>query len=254
MNKQSELDLIAESYNLYGSKYSRERISSGLLFNDFIEAPIIKKLLEFPMRISNLKVLDIGCGPGIYTKHLLNAGAKVVAIDSSDVMLEAAKEHCMSLPSELFSKCDFIKSTFEAHELNDSKFEIVMATFMLSYFTDLTQAFTKMRKHLGNDGIIITSMLHPIRLFAKNKNSHGYTVGDYFQSGNYVSDFLDSAITIPLRRYNFEQLHTAANQADLKIIQIIEPKADLTCDYPDREKLEFYSVNPSILIMLMGAK
>ncbi|WP_081873176.1 class I SAM-dependent methyltransferase [Brevibacillus laterosporus] len=46
-----------------------------------------------------LKVLDAGCGGGIYTRAWAELGAKrVTAMDFSEVMLSAAQEECHSYP------------------------------------------------------------------------------------------------------------------------------------------------------------
>ncbi|MEA2521634.1 MAG: hypothetical protein QOI81_1280 [Actinomycetota bacterium] len=54
-------------------------------------APGILKLLE-PVRERDGLVLEIGCGSGLLTRHLLDAGHRVVATDASPAMLELAKE------------------------------------------------------------------------------------------------------------------------------------------------------------------
>ncbi|MEN9866605.1 MAG: hypothetical protein RL748_2195 [Pseudomonadota bacterium] len=254
MIKQLELTLVIDTYNLYGDRYSKQRLSTGLLFNDYIEAPVIRRLIGKKSRLSNSTVLDIGCGPGVYTKLLLHAGASVVAIDSSAVMLKSAYEHCSSLPPDILEKCQFIESSFEMADFGDKKFDLIIATFMISYFEDLTFALEKMRMHLSKKGKIIASMLHPIRMFAKSKTDEGYVVENYFENGFYHADFLDENSSIYLKRYNFEQLHFCINEAGLKIEQLIEPVADLNCGYHDRDKVEFYAKNPSVLIFQMEMK
>jgi SAM-dependent methyltransferase len=54
-------------------------------------APGILTLLE-PVRAAGGIVLEIGCGSGLLTRHLLDAGHRVVATDASPAMLELARE------------------------------------------------------------------------------------------------------------------------------------------------------------------
>jgi SAM-dependent methyltransferase len=252
--KQIDPDIVVDSYNQHGERYSARRLSGGMLFNDYIELPIVKGLLGSPRELTNARVLDIGCGPGVYTKLLLRAGAKVVALDSSAVMLRAAINHCNDLDAALLGQCKFIQESFETVDLAESSFDVILATFMLSYFADLTQALSKMRASLARGGRIIASILHPVRLFAIDRDEQGYLIGNYFSDGFYKADFLDESSTLPLRRYNFEQLHSAADDAGLRIAQLIEPRADPNCGFPDPAKIEFYSANPSILILEMKQK
>src|SRR4051794_21145697 len=55
-------------------------------------APGILALLE-PVRERGGLVLEVGCGSGLLTKHLVDAGHRVVATDASPAMLDLAREH-----------------------------------------------------------------------------------------------------------------------------------------------------------------
>ncbi len=54
-------------------------------------APGIVKLLA-PVRERHGLVLELGCGSGLLTRHLLDAGHRVVATDASPAMLDLARE------------------------------------------------------------------------------------------------------------------------------------------------------------------
>jgi SAM-dependent methyltransferase len=53
-------------------------------------APGLLALLE-PVRRSNGLVLEIGCGSGLLTRHLVRAGHRVIATDASPTMLELTR-------------------------------------------------------------------------------------------------------------------------------------------------------------------
>jgi len=55
-------------------------------------APGILALLD-PIRERNGLVLEVGCGSGLLTRHLIDAGHRVIATDASPAMVELAKEH-----------------------------------------------------------------------------------------------------------------------------------------------------------------
>src|ERR687895_66026 len=54
-------------------------------------APGILDLLE-PVRRRRGVVLELGCGSGLLTRHLLDAGHRVIATDASPAMLDLARE------------------------------------------------------------------------------------------------------------------------------------------------------------------
>jgi len=253
MQKQTELDFVATMYDQHGHAYSRRRFTSGLLFNDYIEAPLVRQLIGNANHLEGVNVLDIGCGPGIYSRLLLAAGAQLTAIDSSAVMLEVAKRYCFDFPVKIDSTSAFIHTSFEDANFGQQKFGLILATFMLSYFSDLPSAFKKMKIHLAPGGKIIASMLHPIRMLSKCSNE-GYLVSDYFCGGTYDSDFLHDSFHIPLKRYNFEQLHSAIDQAGLKIARLLEPMAIPNCGFHDVTEVEFFSKHPSIVIFQLNLK
>ena len=63
----------------------------GFGFHADLTAPGILALLE-PVRERNGLVLELGCGSGLLTKYLVDAGHRVVATDASPAMLELARQ------------------------------------------------------------------------------------------------------------------------------------------------------------------
>jgi SAM-dependent methyltransferase len=55
-------------------------------------APGILALLD-PVRERNGLVLEVGCGSGLLTRHLVDAGHRVIATDASPAMVEIAREY-----------------------------------------------------------------------------------------------------------------------------------------------------------------
>jgi SAM-dependent methyltransferase len=55
-------------------------------------APGILRLLE-PLREQGGLVLEIGCGSGLLTRHLVDSGHRVIATDASPAMVDLARDH-----------------------------------------------------------------------------------------------------------------------------------------------------------------
>lgn len=79
-------------------------------------APGILALLE-PVRERNGLVLELGCGSGSLTRHLVTAGHRVVASDASPAMLELARAHLpgvelvrLTLPDDPLPEADAVVS------------------------------------------------------------------------------------------------------------------------------------------------
>jgi SAM-dependent methyltransferase len=63
----------------------------GFGFHADMCAPGILELLE-PVRARNGVVLEVGCGSGLLTRYLVDAGHRVIATDASPAMLDLARE------------------------------------------------------------------------------------------------------------------------------------------------------------------
>jgi SAM-dependent methyltransferase len=94
----------------------------GFGFHADMCAPGILRLLE-PVRERDGLVLEIGCGSGLLTKHLLDAGHRVVATDASPAMLDLAREtaggadlRLLSLPDDPLPEADAVVGV--GHVLN----------------------------------------------------------------------------------------------------------------------------------------
>jgi SAM-dependent methyltransferase len=94
----------------------------GFGFHADMCAPGILRLLE-PVRERDGMVLEIGCGSGLLTRYLLEAGHRVVATDASPAMLELARETAgdadlrrLTLPDDPLPDADAIVGV--GHALN----------------------------------------------------------------------------------------------------------------------------------------
>jgi SAM-dependent methyltransferase len=89
----------------------------GFGFHADLCAPGILALLE-PVLARRGVVVELGCGSGLLTRYLVDAGHRVVATDASPAMVELAREHVsgaesidqLTLPDDEIPPCDAIVS------------------------------------------------------------------------------------------------------------------------------------------------
>lgn len=94
--------LAVNTYNKIAGVYTKE------YFDDLSDAPYLDKFLK--MLSSRSKILDIGSGPGQFSKYINERGFDVSGIDYSDEMVAIAKK---KVPSVTFQKMDMRKLEFE---------------------------------------------------------------------------------------------------------------------------------------------
>ena len=81
-----------ETYNRLAKWYyslRTKKYPSGWFYNELLEMPTTLKMLG---NIKGKKILDFGCGPGIYIKVLKKKGAKLKGVDISEKMIKIAKK------------------------------------------------------------------------------------------------------------------------------------------------------------------
>jgi len=101
------------------------------------------------------KVLDIGCGPGLYLKDL-EEKYQLSGLDISPAMIRIAQKE---LPNSKFFTGDFMKTN-----LGNEKFDLIYSIGVLIYFSrsSLPNLFKKVAHHLNTGGTFMLSYPHAL--------------------------------------------------------------------------------------------
>ena len=92
--------------------------------------------------VTGKKVLDVGCGSGVYSVDFARRGAeRVVGVDFSGNMLEIARQEAQQ--HGIAERCDFIQADFLDLEL-DEKFDISVAMGVFDYVPEQVRFLRKM--------------------------------------------------------------------------------------------------------------
>ena len=144
-------------YNQYGlNEWQRlERSPYGRL-QAIIHDDFLKRYAK-----PNDRVLDAGCGPGRFTITLANLGAKVTALDISDVQLELAKQK--SAEAGVIDKVEeFVQADITDLSIYpDRSFDVVVCYGgALSYVCEKRQqAADELKRLVKKDGLLLVSVM-----------------------------------------------------------------------------------------------
>ncbi len=154
-----------QSYEQFAHRYAARADTKA--HNAYYERPATLSLLP---EVGGKRVLDAGCGPGIYAEWLLDHGAEVVALDVTPAFVEItrrrvgdrAKVRCANLEQPL----DFAA---------DASFDLVVCSLVFDYIEDWSPVFAEFHRVLRPGGFLVFSCGHPAADFFKH-----WSTGSYF--------------------------------------------------------------------------
>lgn len=110
------------------------------------------------------RVLEIGCGTGVFSQHFAATGAQLWALDIYDGFLRIARQKC---PGE---KLKVVAGDAHNLPLKDGSFDAVVGSSILHH-VDVGSTFEEIKRVLKPGGLIAfaePNMLNPINFFRKN--------------------------------------------------------------------------------------
>lgn len=96
------------------------------------------------------KVLDLGCGNGISSRLLNQAGYEVVGTDISALFLEDARKWESS--KLRYEVCDVLELPYE-----DGSFDVICSNELVEHLPDVETALSEMERVVRKDGIVVIS-------------------------------------------------------------------------------------------------
>ncbi len=109
--------------------------------------------------VAGKKILDVGCGSGIYSVDFARRGAaRVVGVDFSGNMLELARQEAER--HQVADRCEFVQADFLELNLED-KFDISIAMGVFDYVPDQVTFLRKMVA-LTTDKVIVAFPGHSL--------------------------------------------------------------------------------------------
>ena len=141
------VDYKEETLKVYDQfpDYFNEKFDEYL--NKYIKNELDSIMLNFP---ANVKILDVGSGPGNHAAYLNQRGFDVLCLDISEKFLEMCKERGLKT----------IRMDFENLTFPEESFDVVWAYTSLLHIpkTNLPAVLNRIDKILNKDGFFVISM------------------------------------------------------------------------------------------------
>lgn len=210
MDELKKKPLAQDAYNDLAEAYAA--LVDTKPHNAYYERPATLSLLP---DVTGKRVLDVGCGPGVYAEWLVEHGAQVLAFDANRKMVRLAKrrlgDKAQVLLANLESPLDF---------LADSSYNIIVAPLVMDYVKDWGAVFKEFYRVLDLQGILIFSMEHPYGKFYLHREA-----GNYFniELVEYTWRGFGKPVTVPSYRRSLGGVINPLLQAGFTLEHLLEP-------------------------------
>lgn len=194
-------------YHEFALEYGRA--VAGNAYNAHYERPSLCALLP---PLDKLSVLDLGCGPGAYTKLLLQQGARVTAVDGSQAMIDIVRRQFPGL------RC-YVQDLAGGLPAEDSgSFDLVIAPLTLHYLRDWQPPLRDIRRVLKPDGVFVFSTHHPFFDYQRERS------GSYYATELIEEqwDTVGHAVAVSFYRRPLSAMMSALVEAGLRVETLTE--------------------------------
>jgi ubiquinone/menaquinone biosynthesis C-methylase UbiE len=151
-----------------------------------IEADMIMKMIKPE---PNLRVLDAGCGTGIFTEYLVSAGMDVTGFDESPEMLKIA-ERKETLKSVRLVRGDIFKIPFES-----ASFDRVLCAYVIEFIKDVKPVVAELKRVLKSGGILVLATQNSKGSWAESRKGDEFWDNATFRTAEEIRNLgLEDAI------------------------------------------------------------
>ena len=181
-------------------------------YNAHYDRPAVLELLG---DVSGLRVLDAGCGPGLYAEELLARGSEVVGFDASTAMVDLAR-------ARVGDRAEIRVARLDAPlPYPDDSVDVVLCALAIHYVADRHAAFAEMHRVLRPGGAAVVSTQHPATDWLRKGGSYF----DRVLETDAWSSLPAGRNEVRYWREPLSDLCAAATDSGFVIQRLVEPRA-----------------------------
>ncbi len=108
--------------------------------------------------LSNLNIIDIGCGGGILAERLCRLGGNITGIDTSKKAIHVASEHAKNSNLKINYMCESTSTFLKKYK--KKKFDVLIASEVIEHIEDRVSFLSDLSKIIRKNGLVIITTLN----------------------------------------------------------------------------------------------
>lgn len=120
-------------------------------YSDRLISKVIDTIQE--LKLSNIDLLEIGCGTGLFADRIQNRCSRYLGLDISPAAIALARDRVAPLNFEV---ADFV-----TYDVEDHTFDLVVVIDTMAYITDQPAAARKIFRALRPGGVAVLTTVNP---------------------------------------------------------------------------------------------
>lgn len=212
-----------------------ERHAADSLYNAHYDRPTV---LDVIGEVTGMRVLDAGCGPGLYSEELLARGADLVAVDGSTAMVELAR-------SRLGPQAQVVQADLgKALPFEKAAFDLIVCALVIHHLDDREACLREFFRVLRSGGHVVLSTQHPTTDWLRKG-------GSYFETKEEEDIWHrdGAAYTVRFWREPLTAFCAAITNAGFVIDRLVEPLPAATMRERSPEHWDKLHREPGFLVL-----
>lgn len=170
-------------------------------YDQWFETPIGRLVREFESRLllemvgprRGERILDVGCGTGIFTLDLLAAGARVTGLELSRPMLRRAGNKASGLPFSM------VQGDMRGLPFADRSFDKTVSVTAIEFIEDARAAVAELFRVTRPGGCIVVACLNSLSPWAVRRKAAARQGHAIFQHAHFRSpEEMASLVRVPV--------------------------------------------------------
>jgi SAM-dependent methyltransferase len=204
-------------------------------YNAHYDRPAVLGLLG---NVDGCRVLDVGCGSGLYAAELVQRGADVVGFDNSSKLVERARER---VGSGADLRVHDVRDPLDW--LGDRTVDRAIMALVLHHLEDPVPALREVHRILKPEGRLVVSTVHPVADWQQ-------LGGSYF-TDEMVDDTWNAGWQVRFRRAPLTTWCEEFREAGFLIERLVEPLPSESMKVPFPDTYNKLSAEPFFIVFVL---